>query len=67
VFHPATRGYSIVLHRYWGLALTPRYGARLVGRTMPLDRAFSRFLECGEDTVKKVRTAVRRAAEPDPG
>ena len=66
----------LVIFRYWGLVLGRRYPDRLVRRTMQLDRAFARFIasgqdgikkKCGEDTIKKIRIAVRRAAESDPG
>jgi len=57
----------LVLYRYRGLVLGRRYPDRLGRRTMQLDRAFAGYLGCGEDTVKKVRTAVGRAAGADPG
>lgn len=56
----------LALYRYRGLVLGRRYADRLGRRTMQLDRAFARYLGCGEDTVKKVRTSVGRAAGAAP-
>jgi hypothetical protein len=42
------------------VVLASRYLDRFKGRVEPLDRAFGRFLELGEDSVKKLRLKIER-------
>jgi hypothetical protein len=53
--------HTLVLYRYWILGLASRYPERLEGSTERLDQAFASFLGLGDESIKKVRLALRRA------
>lgn len=60
-------GNIVILYRYYELVLRRRYAAACRGRTQRIDRAFARILDRDEDSVKKLRLQLARAAGPAGG